>query len=82
MHRSKLVHVLLLYRTRWHSHAHRSAHSRHGGHHPAHRSCPGSEYQLIFETSDTTCWGLGPYQTYNTFVTIEAALDPSLPSAT
>ena len=43
---------------------------------------PGSEYQLIFVTADTTTATSTNISDYNTFVTNEAALNPSLPSAT
>jgi hypothetical protein len=43
---------------------------------------PGSEYQLIFATADTTTATSTDITTYNTFVTTQAGLNPSLPSAT
>ena len=43
---------------------------------------PGSEYQLIFVTADTTTATSTDITTYNSFVTTEAGLNPSLPSAT
>jgi hypothetical protein len=42
----------------------------------------GSPYQLIFVTADTTQATSSDISTYNAFVTAEAALNPSLPSAT
>jgi hypothetical protein len=43
---------------------------------------PGSPYQLIFVTADTTTSGSSNIADYNAFVTSEAALSPSLPLAT
>lgn len=43
---------------------------------------PGSEYQLVFVTADTTTATSTDITTYNTFVQNEAALNASLPSAT
>ena len=43
---------------------------------------PGSQYQLIFVTADTTIPGSSNINSYNSFVQSEAALNPSLPSAT
>ena len=43
---------------------------------------PGSEYQLVFATADTTTPVSSDINYYNTFVQSEAALDPSLPSTT
>lgn len=41
---------------------------------------PGSEYQLVFVTADNTYATSGDITQYNTFVSNEAALSPSLPS--
>jgi hypothetical protein len=43
---------------------------------------PGSQYQLIFITADKTPATSSNIGDYNTFVTGEAALNPSLPSTT
>jgi hypothetical protein len=42
---------------------------------------PGSEYQLIFSSADTTLATNANISYYNAFVTNEAALNPSLPAA-
>ena len=81
MHRSKLVHVLLL--TALAGTAMLIVPPTHvmADIIPPIGLAPGSEYQLIFETADTTAGISSNINTYNTFVTTEAALDPSLPSA-
>ncbi len=43
---------------------------------------PGSPYQLVFVTADTTAATSSDINYYNTFVQGEAALNPSLPTAT
>jgi hypothetical protein len=42
---------------------------------------PGSQYQLIFVTADSTTPGSSNIADYNAFAAAEAALNPSLPPA-